>query len=55
MTIARNTAIMRDRRDREVLLADGGIVEPQPDERADPEVIVLSRIGDAELRRAIEA
>src|SRR5687767_10294064 len=54
--IARNTAINRDQRNREFLLADEGTVEPEPapDEINDPEEIVLSQEIDADLKRALE-
>ena len=51
--IARNTAINRDQRNREFLLADEGTVEPDPapDEITDPQDIVLSQEIDEHLRR----
>ena len=54
--IARNTAINRDQRNREFLLADEGTVEPEPDpaEISDPEDIVLSQVIDEDLRRALD-
>ena len=54
--IARNTAINRDQRNREFLLAEEGTVEPEPspDEITDPEDIVLSQVVDDDLRRALD-
>ncbi|MGH2759703.1 MAG: RNA polymerase sigma factor [Actinomycetota bacterium] len=52
--IARNTAINRDQRNREFLLPDEGTVEPEPDDGANPEDIVLSRVVDADLVRALD-
>lgn len=54
--IARNTAINRDQRNREFLLADEGTVEPEPDasDVTDPEDIVLSQVVDEDLKRALE-
>jgi RNA polymerase sigma-70 factor, ECF subfamily len=55
--IARNTAINRDQRNREFLLADeSGTVEPEqdPGEVSDPEDIVLSQVIDEDLRRALD-
>lgn len=54
--IARNTAINRDQRNREFLLAEEGTVEPEPDpaEISDPEDIVLSQVIDEDLRQALE-
>ena len=55
--IARNTAINRDQRNREFLLADdSGTVEPEPDpgDVSDPEDIVLSQVIDEDLRRALD-
>ncbi|MEX2394488.1 MAG: sigma-70 family RNA polymerase sigma factor [Actinomycetota bacterium] len=54
--IARNTAINRDQRNREFLLADDGTVEPDPAPEVitDPEDIVLSAEIDDDLRRALE-
>ena len=54
--IARNTAINRDQRNREFLLADEGTVEPDPDpgDVTDPEDIVLSQEIDEDLRRALD-
>lgn len=53
--IARNTAINRDQRNREYLLADDGTVEPEPvDDGDDPEEIVLSAEIDEDLRRALD-
>ena len=54
--IARNTAINRDQRNREFLLADDGTVEPDPTPEVidDPEDIVLSAEIDEDLRRALE-
>ena len=54
--IARNTAINRDQRNREFLLADEGTVEPEPDpgDVSDPQDIVLSQVVDEDLRRALD-
>jgi RNA polymerase sigma-70 factor (ECF subfamily) len=54
--IARNTAINRDQRNREFLLAEEGTVEPEPDpgEISDPEDIVVSQVIDEDLRRALD-
>lgn len=52
--IARNTAINRDQRNREFLLAEEGTVEPEPEGNDDPEEIVLSQIVDDDLRRALD-
>lgn len=54
--IARNTAINRDQRNREFLLADEGTVEPESDpaEISDPQDIVLSQVIDEDLRRALD-
>lgn len=54
--IARNTAINRDQRNREFLLAEEGTVEPepQPGEVTDPQDIVLSQEVDPALRRALD-
>jgi RNA polymerase sigma-70 factor, ECF subfamily len=54
--IARNTAINRDQRNREFLLAEEGTVEPPaaPDEITDPEDIVLSQEIDEDLKRALD-
>jgi RNA polymerase sigma-70 factor (ECF subfamily) len=54
--IARNTAINRDQRNREFLLSEDGIVEPDNDdgEINDPEQIVLGAEVDENLRRALD-
>jgi RNA polymerase sigma-70 factor (ECF subfamily) len=54
--IARNTAINRDQRNREFLLADDGTVEPDPDpgEVSDPQEIVVSQVVDSDLKRALD-
>jgi RNA polymerase sigma-70 factor (ECF subfamily) len=54
--IARNTAINRDQRNREFLLADEGVVEPEPapDEVTDPEDIVVGQEMDETLRAALD-
>ncbi|HYZ93253.1 MAG TPA: sigma-70 family RNA polymerase sigma factor [Actinomycetota bacterium] len=52
--IARNTAINRDQRNREFLLPEEGIVEPEPDDSEDPEDIVLSGVVDEDLLRALD-
>jgi RNA polymerase sigma-70 factor, ECF subfamily len=54
--IARNTAINRDQRNREFLLADDGTVEPEPEpgQTSDPEGIVLSQEIDEDLKRALD-
>lgn len=52
--IARNTAINRDQRNREFLLPDEGTVEPEPDDGANPEDIVLSQVVDTDLLRALD-
>lgn len=52
--IARNTAINRDQRNREFLLPDDGIVEPEPDGSGDPEDIVLSGVVDEDLLHALD-
>jgi RNA polymerase sigma-70 factor, ECF subfamily len=54
--IARNTAINRDRRNREFLLAEDGVIEPEqaPGETDDPEQLVLSAEIDSELRDALD-
>jgi RNA polymerase sigma-70 factor, ECF subfamily len=54
--IARNTAINRDQRNREFLLSEDGIVEPEDDgtDSSDPEEIVTSADVDDVLRRALE-
>lgn len=54
--IARNTAINRDQRNREFLLAEDGTVEPEPGpgDVSDPEDIVLSQEVDPVLRRALD-
>ncbi len=51
--IARNAAISRDLRNRELLTTDG-IVDPGADEHADPEHVVLSEIVDEDLLRALD-
>src|SRR5436309_5635793 len=55
--IARNTAINRDQRNREFLLAEDGIVEPEDDgtEPSDPEEIVVGADVDEVLRNALDA
>lgn len=55
--IARNTAINRDQRNREFLLSEDGIVEPEDDgsQGADPEEIVTSADVDEVLRAALDA
>jgi RNA polymerase sigma-70 factor, ECF subfamily len=54
--IARNTAINRDQRNREFLLADDGTVEPDadPGDVSDPQDIVVSQVVDEDLRRALD-
>jgi RNA polymerase sigma-70 factor, ECF subfamily len=54
--IARNTAINRDQRNREFLLAEDGTVEPDPDpgDVSDPQDIVVSQVVDEDLRRALD-
>lgn len=54
--IARNTAINRDQRNREFLLAEDGIVEPDDDgsDAAGPEEIVVDADVDDVLRRALD-
>ncbi len=54
--IARNTAINRDQRNREFLLAEEGTVEPEPgpDDVSDPQDIVLSQEIDPLLQRALD-
>lgn len=52
--IARNTAINRDQRNREFLLPDEGTVEPEPQDGANPEDIVLSQVVDSDLLRALD-
>ncbi len=52
--IARNTAINRDQRNREFLLPDEGTVEPEPQDGADPENLVLSQVVDEDLIRALD-
>jgi RNA polymerase sigma-70 factor (ECF subfamily) len=54
--IARNTAINRDQRNREFLLADEGTVEPEPGpgDISDPQDIVLSQEIDPLLQRALD-
>lgn len=52
--IARNTAINRDQRNREFLLPEEGIVEPEPDGDSDPQDIVMSQIVDHDLLRALD-
>jgi RNA polymerase sigma-70 factor (ECF subfamily) len=54
--IARNTAINRDQRNREFLLSEDGIVEPDNDDGdiGDPEQIVLGAEVDDDLRRALD-
>jgi len=54
--IARNTAINRDQRNREFLLAEEGTVEPPPSpgEVTDPEEIVLSQEVDPLLQKALD-
>jgi RNA polymerase sigma-70 factor (ECF subfamily) len=54
--IARNTAINRDQRNREFVLAEDGVVEPDPapDEINDPEDIVLGQEIDETLRSALD-
>jgi RNA polymerase sigma-70 factor (ECF subfamily) len=54
--IARNTAINRDQRNREFLLSEDGIVEPDNDDGddGDPEQIVLSAEVDSVLTRALD-
>jgi RNA polymerase sigma-70 factor (ECF subfamily) len=54
--IARNTAINRDQRNREFLLAEEGTVEPEPDpgEVSDPQEIVISQVVDEDLKRALD-
>jgi RNA polymerase sigma-70 factor, ECF subfamily len=55
--IARNTAINRDQRNREFLLSEDGIVEPDDDgtEPNDPEEIVVGADVDEVLRNALDA
>jgi RNA polymerase sigma-70 factor, ECF subfamily len=55
--IARNTAINRDQRNREFLLAEDGIVEPDDDgaEPNDPEAIVVGADVDEVLRNGLDA
>ena len=53
--IARNTAINRDQRNREFLLSEDGIVEPDNDDGdVSPEQIVLGAEVDEDLRRALD-
>ena len=54
--IARNTAINRDQRNREFLLAEEGTVEPEPSpsDVTDPEEIVLSAEIDPALQKALD-
>ena len=54
--IARNTAINRDRRMREFLLPEEGVVEPEPDDADayDPEQLVLGAEIDEILKRALD-
>ena len=54
--IARNTAINRDQRNREFLLSEDGIVEPEDDgsEPNDPEEIVVGADVDEVLRKALD-
>jgi RNA polymerase sigma-70 factor (ECF subfamily) len=54
--IARNTAINRDQRNREFLLSEDGIVEPEDDgtEPSDPEEIVVGADVDEVLRSALD-
>jgi RNA polymerase sigma-70 factor (ECF subfamily) len=52
--IARNTAINRDQRNREFLLPEEGTVEPDPDDGANPEDIVLAQVVDTDLLRALD-
>lgn len=54
--IARNTAINRDQRNREFLLAEEGTVEPDPgpDDVSDPQDIVLSQEIDPLLQQALD-
>jgi RNA polymerase sigma-70 factor (ECF subfamily) len=55
--IARNTAINRDQRNREFLLAEDGTVEPDDDgtDANDPEEIVVGADVDEVLRRGLDA
>ena len=55
--IARNTAINRDQRNREFLLSEDGIVEPEDDDPdgSNPEEIVTSADVDSVLRDALDA
>lgn len=54
--IARNTAINRDQRNREFLLADEGTVEPEPGpgDVSDPQDIVMSQEIDPLLKQALD-
>ena len=54
--IARNTAINRDQRNREYLLAEEGTVEPEPEpgEVSDPQDIVMSQEIDPLLQKALD-
>jgi RNA polymerase sigma-70 factor (ECF subfamily) len=54
--IARNTAINRDQRNREFLLSEDGIVEPDDDgaDGTSPEEIVVAADVDDVLRRALD-
>jgi RNA polymerase sigma-70 factor (ECF subfamily) len=54
--IARNTAINRDQRNREFLLSEDGIVEPDDDgsEPNDPEEIVVDASMDEVLRKGLD-
>lgn len=52
--IARNTAINRDQRNREFLLAEEGTVEPEPDTESDPQDVVAATIVDEDLLRALD-
>jgi len=54
--IARNTAINRDQRNREFLLSEDGIVEPEEGsaDGSDPEAIVVDADVDEVLRRALD-
>jgi RNA polymerase sigma-70 factor (ECF subfamily) len=54
--IARNTAINRDQRNREFLLSEDGIVEPDDDgtDAGGPEEIVVDASVDDILRRALD-
>ncbi len=54
--IARNTAINRDQRNREYLLAEEGTVEPEPEpgDVSDPQDIVMSQEIDPLLQKALD-